>query len=271
MMRYSVIALLLACALPAQASGRTFFLPSAEQGSGGTAVSTTWRITGSFGAGAVPSRATSQRYVLSGGFPASLDVPVTGRPWLTAVRPFYAPIMGGTALQLHGTELHLGASASVKIGGKVAAITSRTRNAIAATLPVQTTPGWTRVDVTAGGETTSLPKAIGILPLIEVSPPAEPGIPFQITYRGTQGDIVVWLLAAGKGPFPFPVPPFHYGFELDIATFLVLTVTPVVAASGTAELPLPAVVWSRPILFQTLAVSQTTGYAPGSFSNAVRL
>lgn len=80
--------------------------------------------------------------------------------------------------------------------------------------------GWQPVDVQAGGELSSLPEGIGILPMLDLPRAAQPDVPFRLTYRGSQGDIAVWFLAAGNGSFLIRLPGYGHGFELDLLTFL---------------------------------------------------
>ena len=253
------------------ASSKSFFLASSETGPSGSCVSTGFRLTAGVGSGAVPGRAVSKGFVLEGGFPATLDAPLTGRPWLTGVRPLYAPLRGGSALSLHGTELALGAGAAVKIGGKNAVVTTRTRDKIDTTMPTGLAPGWHPVTVTAGGSTTTLTRGLGVLPLLELEKPAEPHYPFTLRYRGSKGDIVVVFVGVAKLPFAVPVSPYLHGLELNPGAMLVLNPAFVSDQNGVLRTPLVALAWARPLLFQAITISQNPGYKPGSFTNIVTL
>ena len=250
------------------ASSKTFFLPANEHGAGGQASSTRFRLSGSFDSGAIAQRAASRSFVLNGGFVASHDVRVSGRPWLTGVRPLYAPLKGGTTLTLYGTELHLGLTATLKIGAQVAAVTTRTRDQVQATLPLQPEPGWQAVELNAGGVTTTLPRGLGVLPMLDLDRPRRNGRPFEVSYRGKTGDLVVWLVGAARGP-KIVLPGYGHGFELNLAAFHVLTGTIVSDPSGVQRLALPGVN-SGPLYFQSLVISRDAGYAPGSFTNTTR-
>ena len=263
---------LLAEALAAQAAtSPRYLLLGAETAPGGDATSAKHKLHGRLGEGVVAQRATSSRYVLVAGAVGALEAPTTGRPWLTAVRPLYGPLKGGAALSLHGTELTLGTGAAVTVGGAPATVLSRTRDRIRATMPAQKAPGWQPVTVTAGGATSTLPAGIGVLPMMELERPAQPLEPVTIRYRGAAGDLVVWMLGAGNGPFKVPLPGYGHAFELNLFAFIVLTALPVTSPDGTFALPLPALPWSRPLHFQGLVLSVHPGWSPGSFTNVVKL
>ncbi len=248
------------------ASSQTFVMPSSETSSGGSSASTVYKLTASFGAGVVADSCTSTTYKLVGGFTATLDTPLGLRPWLTSVLPLYAPFKGGIALRLAGTNLHLGANAGVKIGGQVATVGSRGRAFINVTVPAQKVPGWQPVEVSVGGQTSTLPKGLGILPLLDIERAAIPGIPFSVTYRGTPGDAVVWLVSGGSLSHPIPLAGFGYHFALDL-----FTITAVMSPTGKTDLFIPGVPWARPLAMQALGLSTNAGYAPGCFTNVVKL
>lgn len=264
--------LLLGCStLAAQrASSPGFFLATGEFAGGGSSFSTVHQLSASHGSGVVAGRSASTSYTLVGGFFASLETPVLAHPWVTALRPLRVPRDSSSAIAVHGAELHLGMGAAVQVGGRSATVTSRTRDKIDARLPRDVAPGWQPVSVTAGGKTTTLTRAVGILPMVDVERPAVPGLPFTVSYYGTQGDVVVWLLSAGDLPFRIPVTPYGYGLGLDLATLLVLGVMPVTDPVGRSELPLPGVPWTRPLHMQAVVLS-TASYRPGSFTNVIGL
>lgn len=253
------------------ASSKSFFLTSSEIGPGGTCVSQGFRLTAGFGDGVVASRVVSKGYVLTGGFPATLDAKLALQPWLTGLRPLYAPLKGGTALTLHGTELALGANTGVQIGTKTAIVSARTRDTVKATMPVGLEPGWQSVTVTAGGQTSTLQRGIAVLPMLELVSAAEPLLPFTVQYRGAKGDVVVLLAGVTRLPFTVPVSPFQHGLELNPAAMLVLDPAVVSEPSGVLQTPLPALPWARPLLFQAITLSQNPGYSPGSFTNLISL
>jgi hypothetical protein len=240
--------------------------PSARSAAG------SYRLDQSLGCGVVAARAASGTHVLLGGYPALLEGTLAGRPCVTAVRPLFAPLLGGTALTIHGADLHLGGSPTAQVGGVAAAVGTRRDDQLTATLPRQTSPGWKPVAVTNAGGTGTLADAVGILPMLDRPRAVLSGAPFRLTYRGAPGDVAVWMLAGGSSPFPIPVPPFLHGLELDLATMVPLTASVVTDPSGELHLDLPAVVLVRPLLVQAItALTTNPGYAPGAFTNALQL
>jgi hypothetical protein len=258
--------------LPAQAaSSATYFLPSSEVSPGGEGTSFTYRLTAGSGSGVTPSRSLSISYVLEGGFPASLDATVTGRPWVTGVRALYGPLLGGTQHVVHGTELDLGALTTVDAGGAPAAVRARARDQLLVTLPGLSSPGWKSVAVTNTGGTSTLPGGVGVLPMMDRPRAVLAGAPFRLTYRGASGDAVVWCVALGNGPVPIPIPPFLHALELDLLTLLVVPAGTVTDPSGELHLDIPAVFFTRPVHVQAFCLSGNLGWTPGAFTNVLQL
>ena len=86
----AALVLALATAAASQpASSTNYFMPANEASSGGQCSSKNYRLDASFGSGVTASRATSTNYRLDGGFNAALDLPIGGRPWVTATRPLH--------------------------------------------------------------------------------------------------------------------------------------------------------------------------------------
>ena len=111
--------LLAPASLPAQATtSKTFFIVSSETGAGGSCATAKFKLTASLGSGVGAGGASSPKFKFTGGLLSSVDAKVTGRPWLTGVRPLYVPMNGSTILTLQGTELQLGTGAVVQIGGQ---------------------------------------------------------------------------------------------------------------------------------------------------------
>jgi hypothetical protein len=271
-------ALVVACAATAAAqtaapaaSSPTWFLVAADTGPGGASQSFTHALCGTLAAGAPAARALSTSFVLLGGFPAAVDAPATGQPWLAGVEPAFAPLLGGTALVLHGTELALGPTPAITVGGVVAPVGGRTNATIATVLPPQPQPGWQPVTVQGPFGSTTLPRGVGVLPLLDLPVAHQDDVPVALRYVGAPGDIVVFGVAAGTGPVPLPIAPYHHGLLLDLATVFVLTAEFVVAPDGVFALQLPALAPTSPILFQCLALTLHPGYAPGAFTNVVAL
>ncbi|MCC6783069.1 MAG: hypothetical protein IT457_09515 [Planctomycetes bacterium] len=257
---------------PAQsASGTNHFLVAGEVGAGGTSRSFTHVLTGTFAGGVPAVRAFSTGFVLLGGFPAAIEVPATGRPWLCGVRPAFAPLRGGASLVLHGTELDIGPTPVITIGGRPAPTGARTRATIQTTLPNSPPPGYQPVVVNNLLGTSTLPKGIGILPLLELSAAPRANVPFALRYVGATGDLVVFALAAAQGATAIPIPPLHHVLELDLVTLLALPSLTVSRPDGTLELVLPGTPLGGPLYFQAVTLSQDPGWSPGSFTNLVRI
>lgn len=259
--------------LPAQAaSSPAYFLVSSTFGPSGEAVSPNFKLTGTTEGGAPAAPATSSGYRLDGGFPAVLDTGISGRPWVTGISPRYTPFLGGTSHTVHGTEFQLGAMATVTAGGVPCSVGARSNDRIAITMAPQTKPGWRSVEVVNGGGASELPRAIGVLPLLETPFPATPGRPFSITYRGRQGDLFYLGVASAKLPVAVPIGVYLYGLELNPGGLLgLIGPLPVLAASGELTLDFPAVPYPQPIFVQALAISPVPGYQPGCFSNLLQL
>ena len=257
--------------LAQSASSTTFFLVDGEFGPGGTAQSFVHALTGISAAGAPAARALSPGFVLLGGFPAAIETPAGGRPWLSGVTPAYAPLLGGTPLVLHGTELHLGAAPAITVGGVAAPAGPRTQATFQTTLPAQPEPGYRAVTVQTSAGSSTLPQGLGVLPLLDLPVAHQANVPFALRYLGAQGDQVVLIVALGRLPFTFPLPPFHHGLQLDLATMIVLPALVVTNPLGTLLVDLPAVAPPVPIWFQALTLTQNAGWFPGSFTNVTRI
>ena len=67
------------------------------------------------------------------------------------------------------------------------------------------------------------------------------------------------------------LPPLRHALVIDPTVLLTVGPFPVTDPAGTLLLQVPAVPWARPVLVQAVALSSNPGYAPGSFTNVVRL
>ena len=267
----------LVTALPGQSlSSKNWFVSGSETSSGGNAASSTWRMNASLGSGATAGAARSKNFGLTGGFTATLDAKTTGRPWLSATRPLFTLLDGGSKHSVHGTELDLGPSSTVKVNGVTATVTSRARDVVEFVAPAQKAPGWHTVTLGNSGGTASLSRAIGVLPLIEQATPYfEPGkagndyakIGGVLRYRGQHRDSLVWLFSVNKMA-NFPVIPFRHGLEVSLfGIAFSIAVGGVNSPDGLSELPLPLVRLPGRIYVQAASISSKPGYAPGSFTN----
>ena len=269
---HCLCSLLLTLSLAAQsASGPNHFLVAGELAAGGSTQSTVHRLTGTFASGALARRATSTGYVLLGGFPAAIDTPASATPWLTQVTPAYGPLLGGTALTLHGTELNLGPVPQITIGGVAAVPGARTNATLQTTLPQQPGPGYQPVTVQSSFGSSTLPKGFGVLPLIDFPVAHQPNVPLGLRYLGAPGDQFVLALALGTSPVQLVLAPFHHGLQLDLFTLVVLSPITVTDPGGELTIGLPAAAPPVPIWFQGFALSQNPGWFPGSFTNVTRL
>ncbi|MCB9891762.1 MAG: hypothetical protein H6832_07985 [Planctomycetes bacterium] len=253
-----------------QAASTNHVLTSSEQSAGGATSSTTYRLHGSLGAGVVAARTTSSTFVLRGGFVATLDASASGRPWLMAVEPRYAPLFGNTKVSLRGTELHLGSTASVKVGGLAATVGPRTRDAVEITVPKQAQPGWAAVEMTAAGTTTTLARGVGVLPMLDGARSGVRGAPLDLEYRGTQGDLAIWFVALRRASTRLTLAPIHHALELDLASLIVVTTT-TPDHTGRNAVRFPAAFGLPPLYFQALVLTNASGYAPGSFTNVLEI
>lgn len=253
------------------AASRRFFLVGSEIGIGGSTASSRFRIVATLGSGVAATASASSRHRLLGGLTAATQAPATGTPWLTGVQPSHGPLLGNTAHTLFGTELDLSAAVSVQVGGRAATIGSRSNNAVTITLPTQTAPGWQPVTLQNSGGTATLPRGLGVLPLLDRPHAIRNGKPFRITYHGNQGDLVYLAVAGGRFPFSVKIPPYHHGLELNVTLLIdVVGPFPVIDPSGQFHLDVPGVVLPRPLFVQMLGLGHP-GYAPGCFTNVLEL
>jgi hypothetical protein len=255
------------------ASSPTYLLVGAERAPGGTCATTNFVLDVAIGAGVVPERTASTSYVLLGGFAAALETVRNGAPWSSGVSPLVGPLLGGTAHALHGADLDVGPSTSVLVGGVSASVTGRAADRVAFTLPAQAAPGWKAVAATTTGGTSTLPNGIGVLPLVETPQPVAVNVPFRVTYRGTQGDVVYLAVANARFPVAIPVAPYHFGLGLHPGALLgVVGPLPVLAPDGVLHLDFPGLPLPRPLHVQMLGIPVASpGYGPGSFTNVLDL
>ncbi len=269
--RHSLCSLLFALPLAAQAaSGTTHFLVASESGAGGSTQSFVHRLTGTLSSGVPAARATSAGFVLLGGFPAAIETTVIGTPWLTGVLPAYGPLLGGTALTMYGSQLNQGA-AQITIGGVAAVAGVSTSATLQTVLPQQLAPGYQPVTVQNSVGSATLPKAIGVLPLLDFPVAHQANVPVGLRYLGAPGDLFVLGLSAGTLPAPVALPPWHHGLQIDLSTLILVGPFFVTDPGGEFTISLPAVAPVLPIWFQGLSFTLDPGWFPASFTNVVRL
>lgn len=254
------------------ASSQTYFVSSLEFASGTEATTPIYKVRPTLGSGVVPYvGAESATYVFTGGFPASLDSPVLGRPWLTAVTPFFVPQFGNPTLRLQGTEMQMGSNPSVTIGTQPAPVGGRTVHETFVTLPTQLTPGFQPVVLTNELGTTRLEEGVGVLPMLIRREPLNEVTPVTVRYQGSLGDLVVLGFGGGLTNTPFVLAGYHHALFLDIGQLFTTVVLVVGSPDGTLTLngaPLP---FTGLLYLQALALSANPGYAPGSWTNPIRL
>ena len=276
--RLTAAALTSAVALCCTAAGTTqaatskgHVLAQSELSNGRTSQSTKYVLQSAIGQGATARRSSTTKYLLEGGFPATLSVSARGQPWLTAVRPAAATLRSKAALTLHGTELDLGTNPTVHIGGQKAAIVSRSRETITTVLPLQPAPGWQPVTVQNNLGTTVLPRGLAVLPLIETRPAAADGVPIELVFRGTKGDSILWAMGIGQGP-PQVLSGAHFGFAILPPTFIIYTGFAIADQNGELKLFSGAPRYPTGLIYlQALFLTTNPGYAPACFSNVLNI
>lgn len=253
------------------ASSNKHVLLQNELSDGRGSQSTRYVMHGSIGVGAMARRATSTVFVLEGGLTDSFTVPASGRPWLTAVRPAAAPMRSQATVTLLGTEFDRGTAPTVRIGGVLAQVVTRTREALTAILPLQPSPGWKPVEIRNDLGTTVLARGIAMLPLIETRPAAADRVPFELVFRGSKGDQVVWALGIVQGP-PIPLAGAHFGFAIAPPSFIIYSGFAITRADGELRLSFPPTQYPTGLIYlQALFLSSNPGYAPGAFSNVLNI
>ena len=269
-----LLALTLAADGAAQATAsKGFFLSATARAAGGSSASTGFSMTASFGAAAAKP-AGSAGYRLVGGFTAGLDAPVTGRPWLAGALPRITTPRSGALVTLSGTELN-GTAFSVKIGGQNATVLSRSENEVQVRLPFQPVPGFQPVTVSNGtvsnGTVSStLPDAIGVLPLVTTDEAPAPNRAFDIVFKGSPGDAVSWCY--GMNPIiPLGIPGYLHGLALSPSSYVVMPGFSILDPSGEFRVPVPPLSYPVGTIYaQAFFFTSNAGYAPGAFSNLLR-
>ncbi|MCA8957240.1 MAG: hypothetical protein KDC87_14285 [Planctomycetes bacterium] len=261
-------ALLIAAPLFAQAgASENVFLAGQDRATGGAAQSASFRAHVVVSTGMTLGTAASSSFKLEGGLAATFDAPVVGRPWLVGARPVRVLPVGGPTLELFGTELDLGASPSLSIGGQVASITGRAHHRLMATCPAQPTPGWVDARFASSAGATDLGQACGVLPMLTTETTPAPDEPFTLVFQGTPNDTAILALGIGTGP-PIRLGAIRYGLALNPAVLVILAALPI-PATGEFRLPVPAAAWVGPLYAQALFANSGSPYAPGSFSNVL--
>lgn len=223
--------------------------------------------------GVAAGSASSISFRLLGGFQASRGAGLYTQPWLSGARPEYTDLGSRTSHSIWGKVLLSGSSTTITVGTVAATVLARTNPVCDVALGGQTEPGWMPIVVRNGAGDVRLDRGIGVRPLLELSQPADPNGTRggTIRFRGTTGDVLVWLMAVQRAPFPLKLPGYGWHLQLDLSRLLVLSASVVTDPNGTLALPLPPVRFLRQPLFQALVLSRSSSYLPGSFTNTLGL
>jgi hypothetical protein len=259
-------------ALSAQSSSSaSWFVPVVELGSGGRLSSPGFELVLDEPSGIAATSLQSASFRLVAGFPSTLEPPITGLV-VSGVRPLFAAMRSQADATIHGRGLDLGATPpQVTVGGQPAAVRSRAPATLTVALPDQPVPGWQPVVVTGQLGSAALPTGIGILPMLELERPAVQRVPTGLRYRGTPNDQFVIAIGSTLATTPWSVPGFGYELRIAPPGLLTTEVFTVSDPSGVLSTGFPALPSVPPILLQGFTLSANPGYAPGSFTNLVRL
>ena len=255
------------------ASGsQSYFLSAVEFGSGGEADTAFYKIRSSVGSGVVVEPdASSTSYRIRGGFFGAFTAPMLGTPWITGASPMFVKPGGNPTLTLTGTELWLGSSPIVSIGGASAGVLSRTASQLQVTVPAQPVPGYQPVTFTNSAGTTKLDSGIGVMPMVETREPLNGWDPNSLRFHVSQGDFVILGLATSLFPAGIQISDWNYRLLLD-PNEIVLTDSYFVGdAEGKLNLNIPAFFASGQVHLQALVLTNDPTYAPASFTNVLSL
>lgn len=259
-------------AISGSASSPTYFVAASNFGSGEEADTAFYKLQPSQGAGVVVEPdAASSTYRMRGGFPAALTSPTLGTMLLTGARPFYLKPVDNPTLTLHGTQLWLGNTPTVNVGGATgpAGVILRSVDQIVVNLPPLTVPGLQNVTVTNSTGASVLVEGVGVLPMMEKREPLNGADPNELRIRTLPGDVV--LLALGGSTVPgIQVLDFDYLLLLNPNDVYVTTAFFVTDPEGLTRIPLPP--YPSGFLYtQSLVITADPSYTPGSWTNAVAL
>lgn len=252
------------------ASSQSYFLSAVEFASGSDSNTLLYRVQSSQGTGVVTEPdAASATYRIRGGFTGALTSPVLGQPWLTGVLPYYVKPSGNGNLTLHGTELWLGPSPLITVGGLAATNVVRTVDKMVIAMPTQPVPGYQPVTFTNAAGTSTLPEGVGVLPLVEKREPLNGFDPNFVRFRAQQGDFVVLVVGLALSA-PLQVLDFQYQLLLDPNQVTLTDLLFVGNPDGTITIPLFGFPTGIAHV-QVLALTTDPAYAPGMWSNVVLL
>jgi hypothetical protein len=252
------------------ASSPTWFLSAAEFGSAEDADTLLYRLRSTQGAGVVVEPdAASPTYRMRGGFTGALSAPVLGQPWLTGVRPFWIKPNGNSDLTVHGSELWLGPTPTVTIGGVPAGVVARTVDQMVITPPPLTVPGFQPVVTTNSAGSSVLPEGVGVLPMLEQREPLNGADPNHLRIHALPFDIVLLVLAGSQAP-GIQVLDFQYVLLLHPSTVFFTDAFLVTGADGKTTIPLPPFPTGL-VHVQALVITADPSYYPGMWTNPLAL
>lgn len=248
-------------------SSVTYFSESKTVADGGLANSATYALTATIGQPA-PGDVGSTTYALTGGFVGTLDA-TSSEPWLTAANPAYVMPRSNDLLWLSGARLNLGLP-SVVVSGRPVTVVASSATDVAIRLPALPDPGWHSITLSNTAGTTTIERGVGVLPLMYTDGAPASEVEFDIVFRGTKGDVVVWAMGVNPGT-KLPIGPYLYGLTIDASFVRILPAMLITANSGEVRFSVPAVPITITFYLQGLFLTNNPGYAPGSFSNLLKL
>lgn len=246
-------------------SSVNYFSESKGQADGGSSSSTTFALTATVGQHE-PGKRNSATYYLSGGFIGTLDA-VSAGAWITSASPTFHTPRSTNLIWLTGTRLNVGTPA-VTISGKPASVIASSPTDVAVRLPMLPDPGWHSIALTNSLGTTSIERGVGVLPMLYTDGAAASNVSFDLVFKGTKNDFVIWALGFNSGP-KIPIAPYLHGLTLNASFVKILPSFQITDASGEFRLPIPPVPFVFTIYCQSLFITTNPGYSPGSFSNRV--
>jgi hypothetical protein len=252
------------------ASSPTYFMAAVELGSAEDADTAIYRLRSSQGSGLVNEPdAGSSTYRMRGGFFGALTAPVLGQPWMTAARPFFLKRSNNGNLTVHGTELWLGPTPTVTIGGQPASVVGRTVDQMVVSVPLQPVPGFQSVTFTNTVGASILTEGVGVLPMIEKREPLNGVDRNYLRVHTLPFDVVLLVLASAPGP-GFQVLDFNHVLLLDPGQVVATDAFFVGDPDGKTTIPLPpfptGLAW-----LQALSFTADPSYFPASWTNVVAL